>query len=69
MKHKHITEMEIEETKRKPQASQRSHQEERGEGELEHPGSMGDGEEQPSTISTKEKKKWKFINIGSRFTN
>jgi hypothetical protein len=38
MKHNKITEMEIEEIKRELQASQRSHQEERGEEELEHPG-------------------------------
>jgi hypothetical protein len=53
MKHKKITEMDIEEIKRELQASQRSHQEERGEGELEHLGTMGDGEQQPSAVFTR----------------
>jgi Na+/melibiose symporter-like transporter len=46
MKHSKITEMEIEEIKRELQASQKSHQEEKGKGELEHAGTMGDGEQQ-----------------------
>jgi regulator of replication initiation timing len=50
IKHNKITEMEIEEIKRELQASQRSHQAEKGE--LEHPGTMGDGEQQPSTVFT-----------------
>jgi hypothetical protein len=53
LKHNKITEMEIEEIKRELQASQTSHQEEKGKGELDHPGSMGDGEQQLSTVSTK----------------
>jgi hypothetical protein len=54
MKHNKITEMEIEEIKRELQASQKSHQEERGEEGLERLGTMGDGEEQPSTVFTTE---------------
>jgi hypothetical protein len=47
-------EMEMKELKRELQTSQTSHQEEKGKGELEHPGTMGDGEQQPSTVSTTE---------------
>jgi hypothetical protein len=54
LKHTKITEMEIEEIKRELQASQRSHQKEKGKGELEHPGVTGDGEQQPSAVSTTE---------------
>jgi hypothetical protein len=54
MKHNKITELEIEEIKRELQASQRSHQEEKVKGELEHPGTMGDGEQQPSAVFTTE---------------
>jgi hypothetical protein len=54
MKRNKITEMETEEIKRVLQASQRSHQEERGEEELEHPGTMGDGEQQRSAVFTTE---------------
>jgi hypothetical protein len=54
LKHNKITELEIEEIKRELQASQTSHQEEKGKGELEHPSTMGDGEEQPSAVSTTE---------------
>jgi hypothetical protein len=67
MKHNKIAEMEIEEIKRELQASHTSHQEEKGKGELEHPGTMGDGEQQPNT-DLQQKKKWKFNNIGIRFT-
>jgi hypothetical protein len=55
-KHNKVTEMEIEEIKRELQASQTSYPEEKGKGELEHPGSMGDGEQQPSAVSTTEEK-------------
>jgi hypothetical protein len=54
IKHNKITEMETEEIKRELQASQRSHQEERGEEKLEHPGTMGDGENQPNAVFTTE---------------
>jgi hypothetical protein len=50
MKHNKIMETETEEIKRELQASQRSHQEERGEEELEHLDTMGDGEQQPSAV-------------------
>jgi hypothetical protein len=53
LKHNKITEMEFEEIKRKLQASQTSHQEEKGKVELEHQGTMGDGEQQPSAVFTK----------------
>jgi hypothetical protein len=54
IKHNKIMEMEIEEIKRELQASQRSHQEQKGKGELEHLGTMGDGEQQPSAVFTTE---------------
>jgi hypothetical protein len=54
MKHNKIKEKEIEEIKWKLQASQRSHQEERGEEELEHLGTMGNGEQQLSAVFTTE---------------
>jgi hypothetical protein len=54
LKHNKITQMEIKELKRELQASQTSHQEEKGKGELEHPGTMGDGEQQPSAVSITE---------------
>jgi hypothetical protein len=54
MKHNKITEMEIEEIKRELQASQRSHQEEKGKGELDHPGTMADSEQRPSAVFTRE---------------
>jgi hypothetical protein len=54
LKHTKITDMEIEEIKRELQASQRSHQEEKGKGELEHLGVTGDGEQQPSAVSATE---------------
>jgi hypothetical protein len=46
--------MEIKELKRELQASQTSHQEEKGKGELEHAGTMGDGEQQLSAVFTTE---------------
>jgi hypothetical protein len=49
-KHKKMTETEIEEIKRELQASQRIHREEKGKGELEHSGTMGDGEQQSSAV-------------------
>jgi hypothetical protein len=56
MKHNKITEMEMGEMKRELQASQRSHHEERGEEALEHPGTMGVGEQPPNIVlTTKEK--------------
>jgi hypothetical protein len=54
MKHKKITEMEIEEIKREIQASQRSYLEEREEENLEHPGAIKDGEQKPSAVFTTE---------------
>jgi hypothetical protein len=54
MKHNKITEIEIEEIKRELQASQNSHQQRKGKGELEHPGKMGDGEKQPTAVFTAE---------------
>jgi hypothetical protein len=55
IKHNKITEMEIQEIKRELQASQRSHQEKKKRiGELEHPGTMGDGEQQLSAVFTTE---------------
>jgi hypothetical protein len=54
VKHNKIMEMEIEEIKREIQASQRNHQEGKGEGELEHPGTTGGGEQQPSAVFTTE---------------
>jgi hypothetical protein len=53
LKHK-ITEMETEEIKRELQASQTSHQEEKKKGEFEHPGTMGDGEQQSAVSTTEE---------------
>jgi hypothetical protein len=67
VEHNKIMEMEIEEIKRELQTSQRSHLEERGEEELEHPGTMGDGEQHPSTVFMTRRRN-KFINIGIRFT-
>jgi hypothetical protein len=52
MKHHKIMETKIEEIKMELQASQRGHQVEKGE--LEHSGTMGDGEHQPSAVFTKE---------------
>ena len=49
MKHNKITEMEIEEIKKELQANQRRHLEEREEEELEHPGTIRDGEQNPIT--------------------
>jgi hypothetical protein len=54
MKYNKITEMGIEEIKRELQAIQRNHQEIKGKGKLEHPGTMGDGEQQPSAVVTAE---------------
>jgi hypothetical protein len=50
MKHKTITEMEVEETRRELQESQRSHLEEREE-ELEHSVNVRDGEQKPDLAS------------------
>jgi hypothetical protein len=50
MKHNKIMDTETGEIKRELQASQRSHQEERGGEELEHLGTMKDGEQQPSAV-------------------
>jgi len=55
MKHKKITEMEVEEIKRELQESQRSNLEEREEEEeLEHPGTTRGGEQKPDAASTTE---------------
>jgi D-alanine-D-alanine ligase-like ATP-grasp enzyme len=48
MKHKKITEMEIEEIKRELQERQRSHLEEREEEKLEQPCTVKNGEQKPS---------------------
>jgi len=53
MKPKTITEVEVEEIRREPQESQRSHLEEREE-ELEHSGTIRDGEKKPDAASTTE---------------
>jgi len=55
MKHKKITEMEVEEIKRELQESQRSHLEEREEEKLEHWGTIRDGKQKPNATSTAEK--------------
>jgi len=52
MKHKKITEMEVEETRRELQEIQRSHLEEREEEQLEHSGTVRDGEQKPDATST-----------------
>jgi small-conductance mechanosensitive channel len=54
MKHKKITEMEVEEIRRELQESQRNHLEEREEEELEHSGTIRDGEQKPDAASTTE---------------
>ena len=54
MKHKKITEMEIEEIKRNLQTNQRSHLEEMEEEELERPGTTREGEEKPKAAFTTE---------------
>jgi len=53
MKHKKITEMEVEEIRRELQESQRSHLEEREE-QLEHSGTIREGEQKPDAASTTE---------------
>ena len=53
MKHKNITEMEVEEIRRELQESQRSHLEEREE-HLEHSGTIREGEQKPDAASTTE---------------
>ena len=68
MKNKKITEMEVEEIMRELQESQRSDLEEREEEELEHSGTIRDGEQKPDaagrsrTQHLQQKKKRKFIN-------
>jgi hypothetical protein len=54
MKHKKITEMEIEEIKRELQERQRSHLEEREEEKLETPCTIKNGEQKPSLEITTE---------------
>jgi len=54
MKHNKTTEMEIEEIKMALQASQRSYLEEWEEEELEHPGTIRDGEQKPNAAFTTE---------------
>jgi len=54
MKHKKITEMEVEEMRRELQESQRSHVEEREKEELEHSGTIRNGEQKPGAESTTE---------------
>jgi len=53
MKHKKITEMEVKEIRRVLQESHRSHLEEREE-QLEHSGTIRDGEQKPDVASTTE---------------
>jgi len=53
VKHKKITEMEVDEIRRGLQESQRSHLEEREE-QLEHLGNIRDGEQMPDATSTTE---------------
>jgi len=53
MKHKKITEMEVEEIRRELKESQRSHLEEREE-QLEHSGTIRDCEKKPDATSTTE---------------
>jgi len=54
MKHKKITEMEVQEIRRELQESQRSHLEEREEEELEYWGTIRDGEQKLGATSTTE---------------
>jgi len=54
MKHKKLTEMEVEEIGTELQESQRSHLEEREEEELEHTGTIRDGEQKSDAASTTE---------------
>ena len=54
MKHNKITEIETEEIKKELQTNQRSHLEERGKEELEHPGTIRDREQKPNTAFTTE---------------
>jgi len=70
MKHKMITNMEVEEIMRELQESQRSHLQKREEkeGELEHWGTRRNGEQKPEA-AFQQKKKRKFINKGIRVTN
>ena len=68
MKHKNITEMEVEEIMRELQESQRSHLEEREEGKLEHSGTKGDGEQMPNAASATEEETG-IHKKRSRFTN
>ena len=51
MQRKKITEMEVEEIRRELQESQRNHLEEKEE-ELEHSGTIRDGEQKPDAAST-----------------
>jgi len=57
MKHKKIAEMEIEEITRELQESRRSNLEEREEEELEHSGTIRDGEQKPDAASTTEEER------------
>jgi hypothetical protein len=54
MKHKNITEMDVEEIRRELQENQGSHLEEREEEELEHSGTIRDGEQKPDAPPTTE---------------
>jgi hypothetical protein len=54
MRHKKITVTEVEEIRRELQESQRSHLEEREEDELDHSGTIGDGEQKLDAASTTE---------------
>jgi len=68
MKHKKITEMEVEDIRREQQESQRSRLEEREEEELEHSGTIRMVNRR-RTQHLQQKKKRKFKNKGIRFTN
>ena len=67
MKHNKITEMEIEGNK-KGTASRSEKSPRREKEELEHPGTIRDGEQKPNA-AFKQKKKWGFMNKGIRLTN
>jgi hypothetical protein len=54
IKHKNITEMEVEEIKRELQENQRNHREEREEEKLEHSRSIRHGEQKPNAAFTTE---------------
>jgi len=54
MKYQKVTEREVEEIRREQQERQRSHLEEGEDEELEHSGTIRDGEQKPNLVSTTE---------------